>query len=135
MNVRYPQVAVERIANWLVWSSSRRLPLDVRADYCNEWSAEVSAILDDPGTRFAWRRELAALWFAVDQFRGVRQIKSEARGEIDHKPEDMPEFIGTVIIHDPDPKYFPSAAAAEVNPPIRRSTNPMAEPWDGVNLP
>jgi hypothetical protein len=51
----------QRIAERLIYAACRRLPADVRADRCQEWTAELPAIFDDQSIRPSFLRTLRAL--------------------------------------------------------------------------
>jgi hypothetical protein len=57
------------MAEFLIRLSCRRLPEGTRDERYREWSAELPAILDDPGVRFRVRRDIRALRFAVGHVR------------------------------------------------------------------
>ncbi len=54
-----------RIAERIIRRSCRRLPADSREERCREWTAEVHAILEDPGLRPAILRPVRALGYAL----------------------------------------------------------------------
>jgi hypothetical protein len=58
-------MSVQRIAEGLIRASCRRLPEDVRAERCREWSAELPAILHDEAVRSGFMRSLRALSYAA----------------------------------------------------------------------
>jgi hypothetical protein len=64
----------QRIAEWLIHTACRRLPADVRADRCREWTAELPAILGDESIRLSFLRTLRALAFCVGIVRTTRQL-------------------------------------------------------------
>jgi hypothetical protein len=68
-----------RIAEWLIRTACRRLPADVRAEQCREWTAELPAILDDQSIRPSFLRALRALTFSVGVSRTTRQLSRSAR--------------------------------------------------------
>lgn len=70
---------VQRIAEWLIHVSCRRLPADLRAERCREWAAELPAILDDQSIRPSFRRTLRALTFCVGISRTTRQLSRPGR--------------------------------------------------------
>ncbi len=57
--------AKQRAANMLIRAACRRLPGEVREERGREWSAELLAILHDPGIRIAALRRARALGYAV----------------------------------------------------------------------
>jgi hypothetical protein len=69
---------VQRVAERLIHGACRRLPAGVRSERCREWTAEVSAILDDESTRPSWLRGLRALAFCAGISRAVRQLRRSA---------------------------------------------------------
>lgn len=64
---------VLRLSDTLVRWACRRLPEEDHADRLREWTAELYAILDDPGLRSA-TRTCRALLYAADQRRAVRAL-------------------------------------------------------------
>jgi hypothetical protein len=72
-----------RAGEYLVARSCRYLPSSTRDERYREWTAELPAILDDPGTQPAWRRAVRMLCYAADTIRGTarasRQAKRRAR--------------------------------------------------------
>ena len=71
---------VQRAAERLIRAACRRLPADVRAERCREWTAELPAILDDESTGPSWLRGLRALAFCAGVCRAARQLS---------RPNDM----------------------------------------------
>lgn len=69
----------QRIAEWLIRAACRRLPADVRAEQCREWTAELPAILDDQSIRPSFLRALRALTFCIGISRTTRQLSRSAR--------------------------------------------------------
>jgi len=69
----------QRIAEWLIYAACRRLPADVRAERCREWTAELPAILDDQSIRPSFLRTLRALTFCIGISRTTRQLSRSAR--------------------------------------------------------
>jgi hypothetical protein len=69
----------QRIAEWLIRTACRRLPADVRAEQCREWTAELPAILDDQSIRPSFLRTLRALTFCLGISRTARQLSRSAR--------------------------------------------------------
>jgi capsular polysaccharide biosynthesis protein len=65
---------VQRVAERLIRAACRRLPADVRAERCREWTAELPAILDDESIGPSWLRGLRALAFCVGISRAARQL-------------------------------------------------------------
>ncbi len=74
-----PAPRAQRIAGWLIQAVCRRLPADVRAERCREWTAELPAILDDQSIRPAFLRTLRALSFCVGISWTTRQLSRSAR--------------------------------------------------------
>ncbi len=66
---------VQRIAEWLIRVSCRRLPEDERAEHCREWSAELPAILDDTSVRLPLLRAVRALRYAAGVSRTARYLR------------------------------------------------------------
>jgi hypothetical protein len=71
---------VQRIAEWLIRASCRRLPEDERAERCREWSAELPAILDDTSVRLPALRALRALRYSAGVSRTTRYLRRAAGG-------------------------------------------------------
>jgi hypothetical protein len=69
----------QRSAEWLIHAACRRLPPDVRADRCREWTAELPAILGDESIRLSLLRALRALAFCVGISRTTRQLSRSWR--------------------------------------------------------
>jgi hypothetical protein len=69
----------QRIAEWLIRTACRRLPADVRAEQCREWTAELPAILDDRSIRPPLLRTLRALTFSIGISTTTRQLSRPAR--------------------------------------------------------
>jgi hypothetical protein len=69
----------QRIAEWLIRTACRRLPADVRAEQCREWTAELPAILDDQSIRPPFLRTLRALTFCLGISRTARRLSRSAR--------------------------------------------------------
>jgi hypothetical protein len=72
-------VRAQRIAERLIRTACRRLPEDVRAEQCREWTAELPAILDDQSIRPSFLRTLRALTFCIGISRTTRQLSRSAR--------------------------------------------------------
>ena len=72
--------AAQRIAELLIRAACRRLPGDVREDRRREWSAELLAILDDPGVRVAALRRARALRYAAGICRSAGRLHRPAPG-------------------------------------------------------
>jgi F0F1-type ATP synthase assembly protein I len=70
---------VQRIGERMIRRSCRQFPADVGADRCREWTAELSAILDDASIRSSLRRALRALAFCAGIARTTRQLSRPAR--------------------------------------------------------
>jgi hypothetical protein len=64
----------QRVAEWLIRAACHRLPADVRAERCREWTAELPAILSDESIRVSALRTLRALAFCVGISRTTRQL-------------------------------------------------------------
>jgi hypothetical protein len=74
-----PAPRAERIAGWLIRAICRRLPADVRAERCREWTAELPAILDDQSIRPSFLRTLRALSFCAGISWTTLQLSRSAR--------------------------------------------------------
>lgn len=72
-------LSVQRIGERIIRSSCRQFPPDVAADRCREWTAELSAILDDASIRSSFLRALRALAFCAGIARTTRQLSRPAR--------------------------------------------------------
>jgi hypothetical protein len=66
------------LTDQLIWRASRLLPEPDRSLRRQEWTAEVAAILDDPGTRWRARRQVRAVRFAAGHLRGARRMARAA---------------------------------------------------------
>lgn len=71
-------MSVQRIAEGLIRVSCRRLPEDVRAERCREWSAELPAILHDETVRRGFMRSLRALSYAAGIAATTRRLRRPA---------------------------------------------------------
>jgi hypothetical protein len=69
----------QRTGEWLIRTACRRLPADVRAEQCREWTAELPAILDDQSIRPPFLRTLRAFTFCLGVSRTARQVSRSAR--------------------------------------------------------
>jgi len=69
----------QRTAEWLISAACRRLPADVRAERCREWTAELPAILTDESIRSSSQRTLRALAFCVGISKTTRQLSRSWR--------------------------------------------------------
>src|SRR5580698_7668573 len=74
-----PEPRTQRIAGWLIQTVCRRLPADVRAERCREWTAELPAILGDQSIRPSFLRTLRALSFCIGISWTARQLSRSAR--------------------------------------------------------
>jgi hypothetical protein len=72
-------LSVQRIGERMIRRSCRKFPADVGADRCREWTAELSAILDDASIRSSLLRALRALAFCAGIARTTRQLSRPAR--------------------------------------------------------
>jgi hypothetical protein len=72
--------AAQRIAELLIGAACRRLPRDMREERRREWSAELLAILDDPGVRVAALRGARALRYAAGICRSAGRLHRPALG-------------------------------------------------------
>jgi hypothetical protein len=72
-------LSVQRIGERIIRSSCRKFPADVGADRCREWTAELSAILDDASIRSSFLRALRAFAFCAGIARTTRQLSRPAR--------------------------------------------------------
>jgi hypothetical protein len=68
-----------RLGEYLVDQACRRLPKDIRQERCQEWAAELPAILRDPQIRFAPHRAARMLAYAADTLRGAGKTPARAR--------------------------------------------------------
>ena len=69
---------VQRIAERLIRASCRRLPGELRAERCREWSAELPAILHDETIRPGLIRALRALSYSVGVSTATRRLSRAA---------------------------------------------------------
>ena len=65
---------VQRIAERLIRASCRRLPGELRAERCREWSAELPAILHDETIRSGLIRAMRALSYSVGVSAATRRL-------------------------------------------------------------
>jgi hypothetical protein len=65
---------VQRIAERLIRASCRRLPGELRAERCREWSAELPAILHDDTIRSGLIRSMRALSYSVGVSTATRRL-------------------------------------------------------------
>ena len=72
-------MSVQRIGERMIRSSCRKFPADVGADRCREWTAELTAILEDASIRSSFLRALRALAFCAGIARTTRQLSRPAR--------------------------------------------------------
>jgi hypothetical protein len=72
-------LSVQRIGERIIRGSCRQFPADVGADRCREWTAELSAILDDASIRSSFLRALRALAFCAGIAKTTRQLSRPAR--------------------------------------------------------
>jgi hypothetical protein len=70
--------AKQRAADMLIRAACRRLPAEVREERGREWSAELLAILDDPGIRIAALRRARALGYAVGVYHTAGRLYRSA---------------------------------------------------------
>jgi hypothetical protein len=69
----------QRTAEWLIRAACRRLPADVRAERCREWTAELPAILGDESIRLSFLRTLRALAFCAGISKTTRRLSRSRR--------------------------------------------------------
>ncbi len=62
----------------LICAACRRLPDDMREEHRQEWSAELVAILHDPGVRVAAQRQACALSYAAGVYRSAARLHRPA---------------------------------------------------------
>jgi hypothetical protein len=91
----------QRTAEWLIRTACRRLPADVRAEQCREWTAELPAILDDQSIRPSLLRTLRALTFCIGISRTTRQLSRLARAG-SRRTRNSRWRTGTVKTRPPD---------------------------------
>ena len=65
---------VQRIAERLIRASCRRLPGELRAERCREWSAELPAILHDETIRSGLIRAMRALSYSAGVSAATRRL-------------------------------------------------------------
>jgi Domain of unknown function (DUF4190) len=70
--------AKQRAADMLIRAACRRLPGEVRDERGREWSAELLAILHDPGIRIAALRRARALGYAVGVYYSAGRLYRSA---------------------------------------------------------
>ena len=71
-----------RLGEYLVGLACQQLPQDIREERCEEWAAELPAILHDPQIRLAPRRAMRMLAYAADTLRGTALAPGTAPGRI-----------------------------------------------------
>src|SRR6202034_3770069 len=71
-----------RLGEYLVSRACQRLPQDTREERCQEWAAELPAILHDPQVRFAPWRAARMLAYAADTLRGAAMTPGRIPGPI-----------------------------------------------------
>lgn len=71
-------LAIQRIAESLIRVSCRRLPEELRAERCREWSAELPAILHDETARLGIVRSVRALNFSAGIATSTRRLNRMA---------------------------------------------------------
>jgi hypothetical protein len=69
---------VQRIAERLIRASCRQLPGELRAECCQEWSAELPAILHDETIRSGLIRAMRALSYSVGVSTATRRLSRAA---------------------------------------------------------
>jgi Phospholipase_D-nuclease N-terminal len=69
----------QRTAEWLIRAACRRLPADVRAERCREWTAELPAILGDESIRSSFLRTLRVLVFCAGISKTTRHLSRSWR--------------------------------------------------------
>ena len=79
-----------RLGERLIGRACRRLPAGQRDERYREWTAELPAILHDPGIRLPWHRAARMLGYAAGVARGAA-LPSRRR---------MPRWVIAVIIVD-----------------------------------
>jgi len=87
---------VRRLAGQLIRLACRKLPGPDRALRCQEWTAEVAAILDGQQARWL-HRQVTAVLFAADHIRGARRMARRVRRPAAEWRVCYPAF-GTFII-------------------------------------
>ncbi len=96
-----PAPRVQRIAEWLIRSVCRRLPADIRAERCREWTAELPAILDDQSIRPSFLRALRAFSFCIGVSWTARQLNQSARAA-SRRTANAQWHTGAMRIRPPD---------------------------------
>jgi hypothetical protein len=89
---------VQRIAESLIRHSCRRLPAEVRAERCREWSAELPAILADESVRPRLIRAVRLLSFSAGIATATRRLGRAGRT----RRAPAPEWRDGAIRHRPD---------------------------------
>jgi len=79
-----PAPHAQQIAGWLIRVICRRLPADVRAERCREWTAELPAILDDQSIRPSFLRTLRIFSFCVGISWTAMRLSRSARAASRH---------------------------------------------------
>lgn len=74
----------QRVAEYVIRRACRHLPGDTRDERYREWTAELPAILQDPGIRFAPLRSAHALRYAAGTARVSRRLSRAAGSRRGH---------------------------------------------------
>jgi peptide/nickel transport system permease protein len=84
----------QRLAERLIRRACRHLAAETRDERYREWTAELPAILHDPGIRPAPRRAVRALLYAADHTRTARKLPAATQP----RPKPGPAgLLGTVV--------------------------------------
>jgi Phospholipase_D-nuclease N-terminal len=91
----------QQIAEWLIRTACRQLPVDVRAEQYREWTAELPAILDDQSIRPQFLRSLRALTFCIGISTTTRQLSRPARAR-SRRTRNSQWRTGAIRVRPPD---------------------------------
>jgi Phospholipase_D-nuclease N-terminal len=126
----------QRTAEWLIRAACRRLPADVRAERCREWTAELPAILADESIRSSFQRTLRALAFCVGISKATRQLSRSWRpssgrarsaqwrsGGLPGRPSDLAVRVARGLV------VWLVVVAGTITVITVLTTGPHADPW------
>jgi hypothetical protein len=120
--------AAQRAAEHLIRRACRRLSEDTRDERCREWTAELPAILHDPGIRSAFLRSARALRYAAGVYRSSRHLPGTARTPVPdtRQPAIFPRPDGVIPAIAAVIAWFVLLGLARALPP--------AGPWGPLTL-
>jgi len=124
----------QQIAEWLIRAACRRLPADVRAERCREWTAELPAILSDQSVRLSFLRTLRALAFCAGISKTTRRLSRSWRASSRRtrssqwrtggiRPSDMMARLAVGLV------VWAVVVAGTITVLTVLTTGPHADPW------